>query len=104
VNPDIFPITLSIYLVVGLAVGGLGSLGGLIVGAGLIFFLQNHADTVARWVNHLPAVNLDPKQLGIPSIVFGAVLILVMLILPTGAGGLLRKLLGPRTTRMYSKS
>jgi branched-chain amino acid transport system permease protein len=104
VNPDIFPITLSIYLVVGLAVGGLGSLGGLIVGAGLIFFLQNHADTVARWVNHLPAVNLDPKQLGIPSIVFGAVLILVMLILPTGAGGLLRKLLGPLTTRLYSKS
>jgi branched-chain amino acid transport system permease protein len=104
VNPDIFPIILSIYLVVGLAVGGLGSLGGLIVGAGLIYFLQNHADTVARWINHLPAVNLDPKQQGIPSVVFGAVLIIVMLILPTGAGGLLRRLLGPLTTRLYSKS
>jgi branched-chain amino acid transport system permease protein len=104
VNPDTFAIILSIYLVVGLAVGGLGSLGGLIFGAALIYFLQNHADTVARWVNHLPALELDPRQPGIPSVIFGAVLILVMLLLPTGAGGLLRKLLGPLTSRLYTRS
>jgi branched-chain amino acid transport system permease protein len=104
VNPDVFPIILSIYLVVGLAVGGLGSLVGLIAGAALIYFLQNHADTVARWINHLPALEVDPKQPGIPSVVFGAVLIVVMLLLPTGAGGLLRKLLGPLTTRLYTRS
>jgi branched-chain amino acid transport system permease protein len=104
VNPDVFPILLSVYLVVGLAVGGLGSLVGLIAGAALIYFLQNHADTVARWINHLPALEVDPKQPGIPSVVFGAVLIVVMLLLPTGAGGLLRKLLGPLTTRLYTRS
>jgi branched-chain amino acid transport system permease protein len=104
VNPDAYPIILSIYLVVGLAIGGLGSLSGLLLGAGLVYFLQNHADTVARWVNHLPALDLDPKQPGIPSIVFGAVLILVMLLLPTGIGGLIRRLLGPLTTRLYSRS
>jgi branched-chain amino acid transport system permease protein len=104
VNPDVFPIILSVYLVVGLAVGGLGSLAGLIFGATLIYFLQNHADTVARWINHLPAFELDPKQPGIPSMIFGAVLILVMILLPTGAGGLLRKLLGPLTTRLYTRS
>ena len=104
VNPDVFPILLSVYLVVGLAVGGLGSLAGLIAGAALIYFLQNHADTVARWLNHLPALDLDPKQPGIPSVVFGAVLIVVMLLLPTGAGGLLRRLLGPLTSRLYSRS
>jgi len=104
VNPDTFPIILSIYLVVGLAVGGLGSLGGLIAGAALIYFLQNHADTVARWVNHLPAVDLNPKQPGISSAIFGAVLILVMLLLPTGAGGLLRKVFRPLTTRLYTRS
>ncbi len=104
VNPDVFPIILSIYLVVGLVVGGLGSLVGLIAGAALIYFLQNHADTVARWINHLPAVQLDPKQPGVPSVVFGAVLIVVLLLLPTGAGGLLRRLLGPLTSRLYSKS
>jgi branched-chain amino acid transport system permease protein len=104
VNPDVFPIILSVYLVVGLAVGGLGSLLGLVAGAALIYFLQNHADTVARWINHLPALNLDPKQPGIPSVVFGVVLIVVMLALPTGIGGLLRKLLGPLTTRLYTRS
>jgi branched-chain amino acid transport system permease protein len=104
VNPDVFPILLSIYLVVGLAVGGLGSLVGLIAGAALIYFLQNHADTVARWINHLPALEVDPRQPGIPSVVFGAVLIVVMLLLPTGAGGLLRRLLGPLTTRLYTRS
>jgi branched-chain amino acid transport system permease protein len=99
VNPDVFPIILSIYLVVGLAVGGLDSLVGLIAGAGLIYFLQNHADTIARWINHLPAVNVDPKQPGIPSMIFGVVLIVVMLLLPTGAGGLVRRVFAPLTSR-----
>jgi branched-chain amino acid transport system permease protein len=104
VNPDVFPIILSVYLVVGLAVGGLDSLVGLIAGAGLIYFLQNHADTVAGWINHLPALNLDPKQPGIPSMIFGAVLIVVMLLLPTGVGGLLRRVFGPLTSRLYTRS
>jgi branched-chain amino acid transport system permease protein len=104
VNPDTFPIILSIYLVVGLAVGGLGSLVGLIAGAALIYFLQNHADAVARWINHLPVVDLNPQQPGISSLIFGAVLIVVMLLLPTGVGGLFRKLLGPLTTRLYTRS
>jgi branched-chain amino acid transport system permease protein len=104
VNPDTFQVTLSIYLVVGLAVGGLGSLAGLIGGAALVYFLQFHADTVARWADKLPALDVDPTKPGIPSIVFGAVLILVMLLLPTGAGGLLRRLLGPLTSRLYTRS
>jgi branched-chain amino acid transport system permease protein len=104
VNPDVFPIILSVYLVVGLAVGGLDSLVGLIAGAGLIYFLQNHADTVARWINHVPALNLDPKQPGIPSMVFGVVLIVVMLLLPTGVGGLMRRVFGPLTSRLYTRS
>ena len=104
VNPGLIPISLSIFLVVGLAVGGLGSLVSLIAGAALIYFLQNHADTVAGWINHLPALDLDPKQPGIPSVVFGAVLIMVMLAIPTGIGGLLRKVFGPLTSRLYTRS
>jgi branched-chain amino acid transport system permease protein len=104
VNPDVFPIILSVYLVVGLAVGGLDSLFGMIAGAALIYFLQNHADTVARWLNHLPALSLDPQKPGIPSVVFGVVLIVVMVLLPTGVGGLVRRLFGPLTTRLYTRS
>jgi hypothetical protein len=59
---------------------------------------------VTRWLNHLPALDLDPKQPGMPSVVFGAVLIGVVLLLPTGVGGLLRRLFGPLTSRLYSKS
>jgi branched-chain amino acid transport system permease protein len=104
VNPDVFPIILSVYLVVGLAVGGLDSLFGMIAGAALIYFLQNHADTVARWLNHLPALSLDPQKPGIPSVVFGIVVIVVMVLLPTGVGGLVRRLFGPLTTRLYTRS
>ncbi len=103
-NPDVFPIILSVYLVAALAVGGLDSLVGLIAGAALIYVLQNRADDVTRWLNHLPALDLDPKRPGVPSVVFGVVLIVVMLILPTGAGGLLRRLFGPLTRRLYSRS
>ena len=103
-NPDVFPIILSVYLVAALAVGGLGSLVGLIAGAALIYILQNRADDVTRWINHLPVVDLDPKQPGMPSVVFGIVLIAVMLLLPTGAGGLLRRIFGPLTSRLYSRS
>jgi branched-chain amino acid transport system permease protein len=103
-NPDVFPIVLSVYLVAALAVGGLTSLVGLIAGAALIYVLQNRADDVTHWLNHLPAVELDPKKPGMPSVIFGAVLILVMVLLPTGAGGLLRRLFGPLTTRLYSRS
>jgi branched-chain amino acid transport system permease protein len=104
VNPDTFQVSLSVYLVVGLVVGGLGSLAGLVGGAALVYFLQFHADTVAGWIDRLPALDLDPRQPGIPSIVFGAVLILVILLLPTGVGGLLRRALGPLTTRLYTRS
>jgi branched-chain amino acid transport system permease protein len=103
-NPDVFPIILSVYLVAALAVGGLESLVGLIAGAALIYVLQNRADDVTRWINHLPVLNLDPKRPGIPSVVFGIVLIAVMLLLPTGAGGLLRRFFEPLTSRLYSKS
>ena len=104
VNPDTFRILLSVWLVVGLVVGGLGSLTGLIGGAALIYYLQAHAAGVASWANHLPLLSVDPKQPGIPSIVFGAVLILVMLALPTGVGGLLRRVLRPLTSRLYTRS
>jgi branched-chain amino acid transport system permease protein len=104
INPDVFPIILSVYLVAALAVGGLNSLVGLIAGAALIYVLQNRADDVTRWLNHLPALDLDPLRPGMPSVIFGAVLIVVMIVLPTGVGGLLRRLFGPLTTRLYSKS
>ena len=104
VSPDTYPISLSIILVVGLVVGGVGSLAGLIGGAALVYYLQNHADAVARWANHLPLLSVDPSKPGIPSVIFGAVLIVVMLVLPLGAGGLMARALRPLTSRLYTRS
>ena len=77
VNPDTYPVKLSIFLVVGAVAAGLGSLWGLAFGAALIEFLPVHAQDVSRTA---------------PDVIFGAVLIAVMILLPAGAAGLLKKL------------
>ena len=75
VTPQTFPISLSLFLVVGMAAGGIGSLPASIVGAMLIQFLPQLA----------PHVKDAP-----PQVLQGAVLVGVMLLLPGGAAGLLR--------------
>jgi branched-chain amino acid transport system permease protein len=80
VTPQTFPITLSLFLVVGLAVGGLGWLPGSVVGAIVIQFLPTYAQHVSKQA---------------PQVIEGAILVGVMLLLPGGAAGLLR-LLGSR--------
>jgi branched-chain amino acid transport system permease protein len=90
VNPDTFPIALSIFLLVGAVVGGLGSLVGVIAGAVLIQFLPIWAQEVS-------------KSPGAPAVVYGAVLILLMFLLPSGFAGLLRQLSG-WAGRLYHRS
>ena len=75
VNPDTFPIALSILLLVGVVVGGLGSLVGLIAGAIFIQFLPSWSQEVS-------------KSPGAPSFVSGALLIALMFLLPMGGAGL----------------
>jgi branched-chain amino acid transport system permease protein len=89
VNPDTFPIALSIFLLVGVVVGGLGSLAGLIAGAVLIQFLPLWAQEIS-------------KAPGVPAVVYGVVLIVLMFLLPTGAAGLVRRL-AELTSRRYDR-
>jgi branched-chain amino acid transport system permease protein len=79
VNPDTFPIALSILLLVGVVVGGLGSLAGLIAGAVFIQFLPIWSQEIS-------------KSPGAPSVVSGAVLIALMFLLPMGFAGLFGRL------------
>ncbi len=90
VNPLSFTVLLSILIVVGAVVGGLGSLPGLVAGA---FFIQ-----------YLPAISghVSARQ-GVPDFVYGAAIIVVMILLPGGAGGLLRRLAAPLTRRLYTR-
>jgi len=79
VNPDAFPVALSIFLLVGVVVSGLGSLKGLIVGAVFIQFMPLWAQNIS-------------KSPGAPAVVYGVILILVVLALPGGASGLASRL------------
>ena len=90
VNPLTFTFLLSILLLVGAVVGGLGSLPGMVLGA---LFVQYLPDLSTR-VSSAP---------GVPDFVYGAAIILVMILLPSGAGGLLWRLAEPLTTRLYTR-
>jgi branched-chain amino acid transport system permease protein len=78
VNPDVFGLTLSLYILIGAVVGGLGSLWGVLVGAAFIQLLP-----IALTTGHIGSSQSVP-------VIFGAVVIGVMALLPLGAANLLR--------------
>jgi branched-chain amino acid transport system permease protein len=92
VNPQSFYFDKSLLLVVGAVVGGLGSLAGLAAGALFIQF-------VPQW-----AADHVSSQPGVPTVVFGAAIVLVMIALPGGLGALLDRLGRPLTSRLYTRS
>ena len=92
VNPDTFPVVLSLYLLIGAVVSGLGSLWGLAAGA---LFVQYLPDLSGHFVSKSP---------GAPSVAYGVLLILVVLILPFGVAGLFRRIGRPLTNRLYRQS
>lgn len=77
VSPDSFTVLLSITLLAGLVVGGLGSMTGAVFGA---FFVE-----------FVPSVSQDVNEAA-PGIIFGLLIIVVMYAAPTGVSGLLRRL------------
>ena len=95
VNPDTFAVNLSIFLLVGVVVGGLGSLWPLVFGAVFIQFMQNEWAQQAESAipDFVPILgDIDTDLPGAPAVAFGVVLILIMLAFPSGAAGLLRTL------------
>ena len=81
VNPDVFGLTLSLYVLIGAVVGGLGSLWGVLVGSIFVQLLP-----LGLTSGHIGSSQSVP-------VVFGAVVILVMALLPLGAANVLQVLL-----------
>jgi branched-chain amino acid transport system permease protein len=75
VAPDSFTFFLSVALLVGLVVGGVGWLPGALIGAAAIMFLPNLAEEISK---------------GLSGAFYGLFLILVIYLAPQGAGGLIR--------------
>jgi branched-chain amino acid transport system permease protein len=80
-QPSEFGIILSLQILIGAAVAGLGSLWGVLVGAVFVGLLPEISSSV-------PLIGSAHGQ----DVVFGLLVILVMLVLPTGVAGLLLRL------------
>ena len=108
VNPGSFPVDLSILLLVGLVIGGAGSLLGVLGGAAFVEFVPLEAGNVpAKVIDFvqklgIPVSDLDPTTPGVPSVVYGLILLLVVALAPQGAAGLVRRL-GATTKALYSR-
>ena len=80
-QPGEFGVLLSLELLIGAAVAGLGSLWGVLVGAIFIGLLPSVAPDV-------PLIGSEHGQ----DVVFGLIVVLIMLLLPNGFAGFLRRL------------
>jgi branched-chain amino acid transport system permease protein len=77
VSPDSFTVTLSIFLLVGVVVGGLASIPGAIFGAIFIQYVPNISDQISK---------------SAPAAIYGVLLIALMYLMPLGVMGMLHKL------------
>lgn len=89
VNPDTFPVGLSILFLASVVLGGLASLTGALLGAFVMQFLP-------IWAQDPPLLSFELAQQA-PAVVFGIFLIVVMFLAPSGVAGLLRRLVQPLT-------
>jgi branched-chain amino acid transport system permease protein len=79
--PDEFAVVLSLQILIGAAVAGLGSLWGVLAGAAFVGLLPSVSSSV-------PVIGSAHGR----DVVFGAAVILVMLLLPDGFAGLLARI------------
>jgi branched-chain amino acid transport system permease protein len=85
VAPDSFAFFLSISFLVGLVVGGVGSLTGSVIGGIFTVLVQNSAQAMSNAVKDGLGLSFDVS----PYAIYGLLLILLMYFMPTGiAGGL----------------
>jgi branched-chain amino acid transport system permease protein len=91
VNPDTFPIDLSILLLVGIVLGGAGSLSGMVFGALFVEFIRiTWGPALLDLFSH--AHHINTRAPGSSLVVYGVVLLLVLYVAPAGAAGLVRRL------------
>ncbi|MBN9062115.1 MAG: branched-chain amino acid ABC transporter permease [Rhizobiales bacterium 65-9] len=78
VAPDSFGFMLSVTFLVGLVVGGIAWLPGALIGAAFILFVPNFAEEISK---------------GLSGAAYGVIMILLMYVMPSGAGGIVQSAL-----------
>jgi branched-chain amino acid transport system permease protein len=98
VTPGSFPVTLSILLLAGLVIGGAGSFLGVIVGGIFVevvpLYSGDAIHPVIRWAQDvgLPIGDVGTTTPGVPSVVYGVILLGVLFLAPRGAAGLFSRI------------
>ena len=83
VAPDSFALPLSIAFLVGLVVGGIGSLSGCLIGGIFLVLVQNWSQSLSDWAKSTFDLSFD-----VPSwAIYGVLLLLLMYVMPTGIAG-----------------
>jgi branched-chain amino acid transport system permease protein len=75
VAPDSFSLFLSVSFLVGLILGGMGSLPGCLFGGLFVLYVPNIAEAVSR---------------GLSGVIYGVIMLLVIFVMPSGAAGFSR--------------
>ena len=89
VTPEQFSVNVSIELLAMVIVGGLGSIIGSYFGAAFILLLPGQINHLIAWLAKLMGADIGVEALAhIPQAVYGALIILVLLIEPMGLGKL----------------
>jgi branched-chain amino acid transport system permease protein len=88
-QPGAFPLQLSLSLLTGVVLGGLGSLWGAIWGAALLTLLPNWTNDLAHSFSLSTRVSAN-----LPLAIYGLVLIGAMIVWPSGIQGGVRTLAG----------
>ncbi|MGP0060631.1 MAG: branched-chain amino acid ABC transporter permease [Beijerinckiaceae bacterium] len=83
VAPDSFALFLSIFLLVGLVVGGVGAIPGAFIGAAFIVIIPNLAASTSKLSNG--SINVPPD------FIYGLFLIVMMYLMPNGVWGALAR-------------
>lgn len=88
VSPDSFGFFLSITLLVGLVIGGVGSTFGVFFGAAFVVFVPNVAEHLSK---------------SVPWAIYGVLLMLFVYLMPQGVSGLVRQTVDHAARRLLSR-
>ncbi|MFC0505577.1 branched-chain amino acid ABC transporter permease [Micromonospora costi] len=91
VSPGAFSLTLSLFLLMAVVIGGLGRLAGAVWGAVLLVALPDLSHALTEQLTLSPAA-AQRLEGNLPLAIFGITLIVVMLVAPGGVQGLLSRL------------
>jgi branched-chain amino acid transport system permease protein len=90
VSPSAFSLALSLFLLLAIVLGGLGSLAGAVWGAALLVVLPNLTESVTDQLTLSPSA-AQRLEGNLPLAIFGLTLVVVMIAAPGGLQGLVRR-------------